>query len=53
MDEFESRMRDYFYAGSSDVYIKTIVEGGGRNQIKTYGEYLLQKNHKDLSAAGN
>ncbi len=50
MDEFESRMRDYFYAGSSDVYITTIAEGGGRNQIKTYGEYLLQKSHKDLSA---
>ena len=49
MDEFETRMRDYFYGGSSDVYIKTIVEGGGRNQIKTYGEFLLQKNHKELN----
>ena len=49
MDEFETRMKDYFYAGSSDISITTIVEGGGRNQIKTYGEYLLQKQHKALS----
>ncbi|MBN2708654.1 MAG: aminotransferase class I/II-fold pyridoxal phosphate-dependent enzyme [Calditrichaceae bacterium] len=46
--EFEARMKDYFYSGSSDIHITTIVEGGGRNQIKTYGEYLLQKKHKTV-----
>ena len=50
MDEYEERMRDYFYGGSGDIQISTIVEGGGRNQIKTYGEYLLQKKRKALSA---
>ncbi|MBN2010218.1 aminotransferase class I/II-fold pyridoxal phosphate-dependent enzyme [candidate division KSB1 bacterium] len=50
MDEYEQRMKDYFYGGSSDIHITTIVEGGGRNQIKTYGEYLLQKKHKPLAA---
>ncbi len=50
LEEFENRMRDYFYQGSSDIYISTIVEGGGRNQIKTYGEYLLQKKQKEIKA---
>ncbi|MFN8255578.1 MAG: aminotransferase class I/II-fold pyridoxal phosphate-dependent enzyme [Bacteroidales bacterium] len=41
--EFEERTRQYFYADFKDIYIATINEGGGRNQIKTYGEWLLQR----------
>ena len=50
LEEFETRMRQYFYQGSSDIRISTIVEGGGRNQIKTYGEYLLQKKTKSINS---
>ncbi len=49
LEEFEIRMRQYFYQGSSDIHISTIVEGGGRNQIRTYGEYLLQKHTKPIN----
>jgi len=41
--EFEERTRQYFYADFKDIFIATINEGGGRNQIKTYGEWLLQR----------
>jgi hypothetical protein len=41
--EFEERTRLYFYSGFKDISIATINEGGGRNQIKTYGEWLLQR----------
>lgn len=41
--EFEERTRQYFYSDMKDIYIATINEGGGRNQIKTYGEWLLQR----------
>jgi hypothetical protein len=41
--EFEERTRQYFYADFKDIHIATISEGGGRNQIKTYGEWLLQR----------
>lgn len=43
IQEFEERTKKYFYAENENVEIATIVEGGGRNQIKTYGEYLLQR----------
>jgi hypothetical protein len=42
-DEFETRMKRYFYRGVEDIHITTIHEGGGRNQIRTYGEYLLNR----------
>ena len=40
---FEDKIRKYFYGGNTAINIATILEGGGRYQIKTYGEYLLQK----------
>lgn len=43
IQEFEERTKKYFYSENDNVKIATIVEGGGRNQIKTYGEYLLQR----------
>ncbi len=44
VDEFELRTKKYFYSNTQDVKIATVVEGGGRNQIRMYGEYL--KNRK-------
>lgn len=46
--EFEERTRQYFYSDNKDIYIATINEGGGRNQIKTYGEWLLQRKLQDV-----
>ncbi len=46
IQEFEERTKKYFYSENDKVQIATIVEGGGRNQIKTYGEYLLQRKLK-------
>jgi len=46
--EFEERTRKYFYSGIKDIHIATINEGGGRNQIKTYGEWLLQRPLKEV-----
>lgn len=46
--EFEDRTRDYFYSGNRKLEISTIVEGGGRTQIKTYGEFLLQRKLKPI-----
>lgn len=43
IDEFEKRTLKYFYSENPQVKIACIVEGGGRNQIKTYGDYLLNK----------
>jgi aspartate/methionine/tyrosine aminotransferase len=48
LKEFESRMKSYFYADSEDIELATIVEGGGRNQIKTYGEFLLKNKVKPV-----
>ncbi len=48
MQEFESRTKAYFYSDIEQLQIATILEGGGRNQIKTYGEFLLQKELKNL-----
>lgn len=50
MDEFEKRMRDYFYAGNKYINIVTILEGGGRNQIRTYGAYLRQKPYASVNS---
>jgi hypothetical protein len=49
IQEFEDRTKRYFYSKDSKLEIVTIVEGGGRNQIKTYGEYLLQRKLKSVS----
>ncbi|MEN8122145.1 MAG: aminotransferase class I/II-fold pyridoxal phosphate-dependent enzyme, partial [Bacteroidota bacterium] len=46
--EFEERTRQYFYSDNMDIHIATINEGGGRNQIKTYGEWLLQRKLKEV-----
>ncbi len=49
-DEFEARVGSYFYSKNSKLKIATILEGGGRNQIRTYGEYLIQRNLKDIDS---
>ncbi len=51
IQEFEERTKKYFYSENDQVEIATIVEGGGRNQIKTYGEYLLQRKLKPVDKA--
>ncbi|MFI3322916.1 MAG: aminotransferase class I/II-fold pyridoxal phosphate-dependent enzyme [Rikenellaceae bacterium] len=43
IEEFEARMNSYFYGGNKNIDIITILEGGGRNQIRTFGDYLRQK----------
>ncbi|MDR0509567.1 MAG: aminotransferase class I/II-fold pyridoxal phosphate-dependent enzyme [Rikenellaceae bacterium] len=50
IDEFEGRMRNYFYGGNRQIEIVTILEGGGRNQIRTFGEYLRSKPFNNLNA---
>ncbi len=47
--EFELRLAKYFYSNNPALQTATIIEGGGRNQIKTYGEYLLSKKIVSLS----
>ena len=49
IDEFESRMKQYFYSGNPYIDIVTILEGGGRNQIRTYGQYLQSKPFSNLN----
>jgi aspartate/methionine/tyrosine aminotransferase len=46
--EFEARTKAYFYSNIEQVNIATIVEGGGRGQLRTYGEYLLQRPLKKI-----
>ncbi|HOV99575.1 MAG TPA: hypothetical protein PK595_08415, partial [Bacteroidota bacterium] len=48
IQEFEARTKAYFYSNIEQVHIATIVEGGGRGQLRTYGEYLLQRKLKPL-----
>ncbi len=43
IEEFEQRIRQYFYSNSPQIEVLSVLEGGGRNQIRTYGQYLLQK----------
>ncbi|MCK4630085.1 MAG: aminotransferase class I/II-fold pyridoxal phosphate-dependent enzyme, partial [Bacteroidales bacterium] len=43
ISEFEERTLAYFYSENKSLHIATVVEGGGRNQIRTYGEYLLER----------
>ncbi|MFA5849186.1 MAG: aminotransferase class I/II-fold pyridoxal phosphate-dependent enzyme [Bacteroidales bacterium] len=47
--EFERRIREYFYSDNASIEIVSVLEGGGRNQISSYGEYLLQKPFKKPS----
>ncbi len=49
ISEFEARTKAYFYSNIEQVHIATIVEGGGRGQIRTYGNYLLQRKLKQIS----
>lgn len=49
IDEFENRMNKYFYGGNKNIEIVTILEGGGRNQIRTFGNYLRQRPYNNLS----
>ncbi len=49
MDEFEARLKQYYYGDNSKIDIITILEGGGRNQIKTFGDYLLQREFKAIN----
>jgi len=44
--EFEERTKQYFYSDNDKLNIATVVEGGGRNQIKTYADWLLVRNLK-------
>jgi hypothetical protein len=46
--EFETRTKAYFYSNIEQVNIATIVEGGGRGQLRTYGSYLLQRKLKPV-----
>lgn len=46
--EFEERTLAYFYSENKSLHIATVVEGGGRNQIRTYGEYLLKRSLKHV-----
>lgn len=49
INEFETRMRDYFYSGSQSIQVLSVLEGGGRNQIRTFGQYLLQRKPRKIS----
>lgn len=49
IEEFETRIRQYFYSGNTHIEVLSVLEGGGRNQIRTYGQYLLQKPFIHLS----
>lgn len=46
--DFETKIRTYFYSSTPAVRIATILEGGGRNQIRTYGDYLQSRSLKPL-----
>jgi hypothetical protein len=48
IEDFETKIRKYFYSNTPAVRIATILEGGGRNQIRTYGEYLQNRPLKSL-----
>ncbi len=50
IESFEERTLKYFYSGTKKLHIATVVEGGGRNQIKTYGDYLLQRKLKPIDS---
>ena len=51
IDDFEAKIRKYFYSNTPAVSIATILEGGGRNQIRTYGDYLLGRKLAPLEKA--
>ena len=48
--EYEERTRAYFYSENKKLQIATVVEGGGRNQIRTYAEFLLQRPLKEVKS---
>jgi hypothetical protein len=51
IEDFEAKIRKYFYSNTPAVRIATILEGGGRNQIRTYGDYLTKRQLAPLDAA--
>ncbi|MCU4176172.1 aminotransferase class I/II-fold pyridoxal phosphate-dependent enzyme [Carboxylicivirga sp. N1Y90] len=48
IEGFEQKLCQYFYSSNPNLKIATILEGGGRNQLRTYGEYLQQRELKPL-----
>ena len=50
IEEFELRMNQYFYGSNKSIDIVTILEGGGRNQIKIFGDYLRGREFSNLSS---
>ncbi len=48
IDQFEHLVSKYFYSSNTNLKIATVLEGGGRNQIKTYGEFLQTRQIKPL-----
>ncbi|MFA8449710.1 MAG: aminotransferase class I/II-fold pyridoxal phosphate-dependent enzyme [Bacteroidales bacterium] len=47
--EFEDRMASYFYSKNPALEMVTITEGGGRNQIRSYGKWLLHRSINGVS----
>ena len=43
-------MKNYFYAGNKLIDVITILEGGGRHQIKTFGDYLRSQTFNNLNS---
>lgn len=48
ISEFEARTRAYFYSENKNLLLSTVFEGGGRNQIRTYAEFILQRKLKPV-----
>lgn len=47
--EFEARTKKYFYSENKKLHLAAVYEGGGRNQIRTYANYLLQRPLKPIN----
>ncbi len=47
--EFEARTKNYFYSENKKLHLAAVYEGGGRNQIRTYADYLVQRPLKPVS----
>ncbi len=47
--EFEARTKSYFYSENKKLHLAAVYEGGGRNQIRTYADYLLQRPLKPVN----
>lgn len=49
--EFEQRTKKYYYSDNEEVHVAAILEGGGRNQIRTFGKYLIKRKLKPVPKA--